>query len=319
MFKTVILDGYTVNPGDLSWDIFKEFSSLEVYPRCTPEEKIERTAKADGIYVNKLRITREDMERAESLKFIGVLATGCNNIDLAAARELNITVTNIPGYSTDSVAQHAFALLLALARAPETHGEAVRRGKWSSNPDFTFQVTPQVELAEKTLGIIGFGKIGRAAGAIGNAMKMKITAAAPRPKDTPSYPEFRWVSQEELFRESDAVTLHCPLTEETEHIVNARTLGMMKKSAFLINTGRGGLIDEPALAEVLHTEGIAGAGLDVLSEEPPRDDHPLLKAPRCIITPHTAWTTREARQRMIGIAAENLRQYLRGNPVNVVS
>lgn len=319
MFKAVILDGYTVNPGDLSWEIFKEFCSLEVYPRCTHEEKAERMHRADGIYVNKLSLTREDMERTESLKFIGVLATGYNNIDAAAARDQGITVTNIPGYSTDSVAQHVFALLLALARAPETHGEAVRRGKWSSNPDFTFQITPQVELAGKTLGIIGFGQIGRAAAAIGNAMKMKIIAAAPRPKNTPQYPGFRWVSVEELFRESDVVTLHCPLTKETEHIVNNRTIGMMKKSAFLINTGRGGLIEEPALTEALQSDRIAGAGLDVLSEEPPRKDHPLLKAPRCIITPHTAWTTREARQRMIEIAAHNLRQYLRGDPVNVVS
>ena len=319
VFKTVILDGYTVNPGDLSWDAFKKFGELEVHDRCDAAEVPKLLKDAHAALVNKINLTKDLLEEAESLTYVGILATGYDNVSVKAARNHRITVTNIPGYSTFSVAQHAFALLFSLIRAPETHSRAVKEGRWADGPDFTFQLTPQIELSGKTLGIIGFGKIGRAAAKIGDAMGMKIIVSVPRPKNPPPYEGFRWVDKATLFRESDVVSLHCPLTPETENMLDAGAFRLMKQTAYLINTGRGALIDEDALKNALTERQIAGAGLDVLKEEPPPPLHPLFEAPRCVITPHLAWTTKEARQRIIGIAADNLQRFLQGAPVNVIN
>lgn len=313
----VVLDGYTLNPGDLNWSALEALGSLSVYDRTAPQEVVERAGEADAVIVNKQKLSAETLEMLPNLKYIGVSATGVNNVDLDAAKSRGIRVTNVGGYSTFSVAQHTFGLILALANHLELHGQSVQRGEWVSAKDWCYKLTPLVELNGKTLGLVGLGAIGEAVAHIGRSFGMRIVAY--RRNAAKGFPDgIEPVSLEELFATSDVVSLHCPLTPETQGLVNENTLALMKKSAYLINTGRGPLIVEEALANALREGKIAGAGLDVLSEEPPRADNPLLKAPNCIITPHIAWSTFEARTRLMKTVAENLEHFIAGNPRNIV-
>lgn len=314
----VVLDGYTLNPGDLSWDALKKFGNLKVYERTAPDLTQERATDAEILFTNKTVIDHDLIARLPNLKFICVLATGTNVVDLAAAAEHGIVVSNIPAYSTDSVAQLVFAHLLNFVNRTGQHAMEVRDGKWSASPDFSYQSTPQTELAGKTLGIIGFGRIGQKVAEIGHAFGMRIIYHNRSRKQNP----FDWSIEKEMetvFRESDFLSLHCPLTIENKEFVNLSLLGSMKPSSFLVNTGRGGLINENDLATALNTGMIAGAGLDVLSTEPPSPGNPLLKAQNCFISPHMAWATFEARSRLMQIAIENLVAFLEGKPQNIVN
>ncbi|MCU0783629.1 MAG: D-2-hydroxyacid dehydrogenase [Verrucomicrobia bacterium] len=313
----VVLDGFTLNPGDLSWDALKALGACEIYDRTPPAEILCRATKAEVILTNKAVLTRADLERLPKLKYIGVLATGTNVVDLAAARERGIPVTNVPAYSTTSVVQSTFALLLELTHHVGHHADGVRAGCWTASPDFSYCDFPLVELAGLTMGIVGFGRIGRAVADVARAFGMSVLAHNPSHKNSP--PFVRFVELETLFRESDVVSLHCPLTPQTKSLINAQRLAAMKPTAFLLNTSRGPLVDERALADALNEGEIAGAGLDVLSVEPPTADHPLLRAKNCIITPHNAWATRAARARLMRIAVENVRAFLAGQPQNVVN
>lgn len=307
----VVLDGYTLNPGDLDWSVLEALGNLTVYERSTFDEAIERAAGADAVIVNKQKLMRDTLTRLPGLKYIGVSATGVNNVDLDAAKELGIRVTNVSGYSTHSVAQHTFGLLLALASHVELHSQSVRRGEWAASVDWSYNVSPLVELHGKKLGLIGLGSIGEAVARVATGLGMEVVAY--RKNTSKGFPEgVLPVSLPELFRQSDVVSLHCPLTSETEGIVNKESLSQMKPSAYLINTGRGPLIVEADLAQALEEGKIAGAGLDVLSDEPPKSDNPLLKAPNCIITPHVAWASFEARSRLIKLVAENLSAFQEG-------
>ena len=315
--KIVILDGFAANPGDLSWGEIEAMGDCRVYVRCNSDEEIvERAADAEIILTNKSVISRKIMEQLPKLKFIAVQATGYNVVDLAAARERGIPVSNVPAYSTNSVAQFVFALILELMNRVGKYTEAVADGAWCRCPDFTFSLGQSRELAGLTLGIVGFGSIGSAAARIAEAFGMHVLAFTRTPKMVPSV---RFVPMESLFAESDIVSLHCPLTEATRGLVNADTLSKMKKTALLINTARGGLVDEKALADALNNGRLAGAGLDVLSTEPPSADNPMLTAKNCIITPHVAWASFEARRRLIDVCAANVRAYLAGKPVNLVT
>jgi glycerate dehydrogenase len=313
----VVLDGLTLNPGDLSWDALRELGHCEIHDRTPPAEILHRAANAEVILTNKAVLTRADLDHLPKLKYIGVLATGTNVVDLAAARERGIPVTNVPAYSTPSVVQATFALLLELTHQVGHHADGVRAGRWAASPDFSYCDFPLVELAGLTLGIVGFGRIGRAVADVAGAFGMNVLVHNPSPKSAP--PNVRFGELETLFRESDVVTLHCPLTAQTKNLVNAQRLGTMKSTAFLLNTSRGPLVDERALAEALNEGKIAGAGLDVLSVEPPPADHPLLRARNCIITPHNAWATGAARARLMRVAVENVRAFLVGQPQNVVN
>lgn len=315
--KIVVLDGYTLNPGDLDWADLKRLGDATIHDRTASADTVTRAAGAGALLTNKVVLGRGELAGLPDLRYIGVLATGTNVVDIPAARERGIVVTNVPAYSTDSVVQTVFAHLLNLAQGLAAHSQSVRRGDWVRSPDFMYTLTPLVELAGKTLGIVGYGRIGRRVAAVAQALGMRVLVHTR----TPPADEvgIACVSLDRLFAESDAVTLHCPLTPETERLVNAARLRVMKPSAFLVNTGRGPLLDEPAVAEALNTGRLAGAGLDVLSTEPPRPDNPLLAARNCHITPHTAWATREARARLYATAVENLRAFLAGSPVNVVN
>jgi len=313
----VVLDGFTLNPGDLSWDALRALGHCEIHDRTPPAEILRRAANAEIILTNKAVLTRADLARLPKLKYIGVLATGTNVVDLAAARERGIPVTNVPAYSTPSVVQAAFALLLELTHQVGHHADGVRAGRWTASPDFSYCDFPLVELAGLTLGIVGFGRIGRAVADVAGEFGMNVLVHNLSPKSGP--PFVRFVGLETLFRESDVVSLHCPLTPQTENFVNAPRLATMKPTAFLLNTSRGPLVDERALAEALNQGKIAGAGLDVLSVEPPPADHPLLRARNCIITPHNAWATGAARARLMRVAVENIRAFLAGQPQNVVN
>jgi len=316
--KIVVLDGYTLNPGDLEWDEISALGELKVYDRTNPGDIMERASGAEALFTNKVIITRETMANLAALKFIGVLATGYNVVDTEAAREAGIIVTNIPAYSTQSVAQLAFAHILNFARQVDLHARQVREGAWTGHRDFCFWSTPQTELTGKVLGIIGFGRIGQAIAKIGDAMGMEIIFQNHRKKENiPAYA--RQVSLEELLHNSDYISINCPLTSDNQGFINKETLDLMKPDAFLINTGRGPLINEQDLADALNSGKIGGAGLDVLSIEPAREGNPLLTAKNCYITPHIAWATKEARVRLMGIAASNLKSFMEGNPVNVVS
>ncbi|RMD82000.1 MAG: D-2-hydroxyacid dehydrogenase [Lentisphaerae bacterium] len=314
--KIVILDGYTANPGDLSWQPIAELGDLRVYDRTEPDQVVARAEDAQLVLTNKVVIDDSIMARLPSLRYIGVLATGINVIDCEAASRRGICVTNIPAYSTHSVAQTVFALLLALTNRVAEHSQAVRSGDWCASPDFCFMLTPLTELAGKTMGIIGFGAIGQQVARIALAFGMKVLVHTRTPRE--GWSEVAFVDLENVLRQSDVLSLHCPLVPATERIIDRDHLALMKSSAILINTGRGGLIDEEALAEALDNDRLAGAGLDVLSSEPPHPDNPLLTAKNCVITPHIAWATREARARLIRVAADNIRAFLAGNPVNVV-
>lgn len=316
--KIVILDGYTLNPGDLDWAPIQALGEVTIYDRSTPEEVLDRGQGARFLLTNKVPLSREMMVQMPNLKYIGVMATGYNHIDLEAASELGITVTNVAGYSTNAVAQHTFALLLSLLNRVETHSELVHDGRWAASKDFTFRETPLLELAGKTLGLVGVGGIGQKVAEIGKAFGMEVIAYRRNPhKTTDDF--IQMVSLDDVFGASDVVSLHLPLSAETDQMVNARLLGLMKPTAYLINTARGGLIQEDALADALERGQIAGAGLDVLSTEPPAEDHPLIGARNCVITPHIAWSLKEARTRLVDLIAENILAYRRGEPLNKVN
>jgi len=317
--KIVVLDGYCLNPGDLSWDALRRLGETEIFDRTPAGEVAERARGATAVFTNKTPIPADVLSQLPDLRFIGVLATGYNIVDIEAAARQGVAVTNIPTYGTASVAQFVFALLLELCHHVGAHSEAVRQGEWSRSPDWSFWKSPLVELAGKTMGIVGFGRIGRAVGRIADAMGMKVIANDSYQGDPPSWPGFRWAGLEELLADSDVVSLHAPLFPETEGMVNARTLALMKPGAFLVNTSRGPLVVDQDLAEALNAGRIAGAGLDVLSIEPPDEASPLLRARNCLVTPHIAWATREARSRLMELAIGNLEAYVAGTPRNVIA
>ena len=315
--KIVVLDGFTTNPGDLSWEAFARLGELTVHDR-TPEAQVpERARDAEAVITNKTKLTRDILARLPRLRYIGVIATGYNVVDIAAAREHGVLVCNVPEYATLNVVQAVFALLLELTNHTGHHAQTVRAGKWSASKDFAYWDFPLIGLPGLTLGIVGYGRIGRAVGRVARAFGMNVLATR-RQTNPEEVDGVRFVDLERLFAESDVVSLHCPLTPETDKLVNAARLGRMKRTAYLINTARGGLVDEAALAEALNHERIAGAGLDVLAVEPPPPDHPLLTARNCVITPHISWATRDARARLLDAAAENLRAWQNGRPQNVV-
>ncbi|MBO1264313.1 D-2-hydroxyacid dehydrogenase [Proteiniclasticum sp. SCR006] len=317
--KIVVLDGYTENPGDLSWDELAKFGELTVYDRTKAEDVVARIGDAEVVYTNKTPITRETLDACPNVKFISVLATGYNVIDVDAARERGIPVTNIPTYGTDAVSQFAIALLLEMCHHVGEHSEAVKNGEWTNNEDWTFWKHPLIELAGKTMGIIGFGRIGQGTGRIAQALGMKVVAydAYKRPElvtDT-----CRYVELDELFSESDFISLHCPLFKETEGIINKDNIAKMKDGVKIINTSRGPLIVEEDLKDALNSGKVSGAGVDVVSTEPIKADNPLLQAKNIYITPHIAWAPKESRQRLMDIAVDNLRAYAEGSPINVVN
>ena len=317
MIKIAVLDGFTLNPGDLSWDGIKKLRKCSIYERTPPGLTVERAKHAEVIFTNKVVFDKKVIEQLPNLKYIGVLATGYNVVDINAAKNAGIIVTNIPAYSTNSVAQMVFSHILNFTQNVAIHAESVKNGDWAKSIDFAYWKTPQTELAGKTLGIIGFGKIGQAVAKIALAFGMKVIFNNRSLKRT----EIKavQVELETVFSESDFISINCPLTEENAGFINRSALAKMKKTAFLINTGRGPLINESDLAEALNNETIAGAGLDVLSLEPASPDNPLPKAKNCFITPHIAWATYEARTRLMEIATKNLTAFLEGNPQNVVS
>ena len=317
--KIVVLDGYTENPGDLSWKDLGDLGELTVYNRTAGEEIVRRIADAQIVITNKTPISRETLEACPQIRYIGVLATGYNVVDVEAAAERGIPVTNIPTYGTAAVGQFAIALLLEICHHIGYHSEAVRRGRWENNKDWCFWDYPLIELAGKTMGIIGFGRIGQTTGRIARSMGMEVIA-----NDACENPElekegFRYVELSELLARSDVVVLHCPLLPSTEGLINRETISRMKDGVILINNSRGPLIVEQDLADALVNRKVYAAGLDVVSSEPIRGDNPLLKAPNCIITPHISWAPRESRKRLMDIAVENVRAFLDGNPVNVVN
>lgn len=317
--KIVILDGYTVNPGDNPWSGFAAPTELVVHERTAPEQVIERAMDADIILTSKCRLDETTIAALPKLKFVSLLATGYNNVDVAAAGARAIPVANIPAYSTESVAQTAFALLLELTTGAGRHDLAVKAGEWCNAPDFSFCKQSIVELHGLTLGIIGYGAIGRAVARIGAAFGMRIIAYAPRVPADPGVTSVSFVTLDELFAAADVVSLNCPQTTDNAGLINSRTLALMKSSAFLINVARGGLVNETDLAEALKKGVIAGAGLDVVAAEPMAADNPLLTAPSCIITPHIAWASLAARQRLMMIVAANVAAFLSGSPINVVN
>lgn len=317
--KIVILDGYTMNPGDLSWDGLRELGELAVYDRTDPEQVYERAAGAEVLLINKAVLGVDMLKRLPELKYVGVLATGYNVIDLDEATRHGIIVTNVPAYSTDSVAQMTFALILELCHHVQRHSDSVMSGKWSDCPDFSYREFPLLELASKTLGIIGYGNIGRKVCQIACKFGMNVIVAESSARNRPTQKNISRVSLAELLSKSDIVTIHCPLTPETRGMINIDNLRLMKPSAFLINTSRGPVVVEKDLARALNESIIAGAGLDVLSVEPPSPDNPLFNARNCLITPHIAWATLEARKRLIDIAVDNVRAFINGSPINVVN
>jgi len=315
--KIVVLDGFAMNPGDLSWENLKKLGECAIFDRTKPEEVLERAIGADVLITNKVIINKELMNNLPTLKYIGVTATGYNVVDVQAASERNIVVTNIPAYSTNSVAQLVFSHILNVANRVELHATSVRNEEWTQNPDFSYSKSPQIELAGKTLGIVGFGLIGRKVAEIGLAFGMKVIFQNRSEKaDLPSGITQKSLSK--VFAESDFVSLNCPLTAENAEFVNRDLLKTMKPTAVLINTGRGGLVNEQDLADALNSGQLLAACLDVLSKEPPMPENPLVSAKNCFITPHIAWATSEARQRLLTITTDNLKSFIASNPQNVV-
>ena len=313
----VVLDGYTANPGDLNWDKLQELGKCTIYERTAPDEVLERAAGAEVLLTNKVVLNSETIAALPDLKYIGVLATGYNVVDIAAARERGIIVTNIPAYSTPSVGQMVFAHILNITQQVRHYSEKVTQGDWSKSSDFCFYDTPLIELLGKKIGIVGLGQTGYNTARIAIGFGMKVWAVTSKSRlQLP--PEIRKADLDQVFHECDIISLHCPLTDYTRELINAARLKQMKPNAILINTGRGPLINEQDLADALNTGKIYAAGLDVLSEEPPRSDNPLLTARNCFITPHIAWANFEARQRLIHITVSNLKAYIDGKPVNVV-
>ena len=317
--KLVVLDGYTLNPGDLTWDGIKQFGNLEVHDR-TPEHLIvERCQGSEIIFTNKTPLRESVLSQLPDLKYIGVLATGYNVVDVDYAKQRGIQVANVPGYGTASVVQMTFALLLELCQHVQRHSDSVFEGGWSSSPDFCYWNYPLIELEGKTIGIIGFGSIGQKVADIATAFGMNVIAYSRRQSDQSHRKNFSWVGLHKLLTDSDVVSIHCPLFPETQGMINKETLKLMKKTAFFLNTSRGPLMVDQDLADALNAGVIAGAGIDVLSVEPPSENNPLFKAKNCLITPHIAWATKEARARLMGIAENNLSSFLNGNPVNIVN
>ena len=316
--KIVVLDGYTENPGDLSWDEMKKYGELTVYDRTPAEEVVNRIGNAEVVFTNKTPITKETMDACPDLKFISVLATGYNVIDVNYAKEKGIVVSNIPTYGTDCVGQFAIALLLEICHRIGHHDKAVKEGRWENAPDWCFWDSPLIELAGKTLGIIGFGRIGQKTGTIAKAMGMNVLAYDSHPNDK-GRDIAEYVELDEIFAKSDVISLHCPLFPSTEGIINKDNIARMKDGVIIINNSRGQLIVEKDLADALNSGKVYAAGLDVVSTEPVKGDNPLLKAKNCIITPHISWAPKEARQRIMDMSVENLKQFLAGDPVNVVN
>lgn len=320
--KIVVLDGYTENPGDLSWSGLEELGSLKVYDRTpinSEDEIIKRIGDADAIYTNKTPLSRKTIEAASKLKFIGVLATGYNVVDVDAAKEKGIVVSNIPTYGTAAVAQFAIAMLLEICHHVGHHSNAVHEGRWENNADWCFWDYPLIELADKTIGIIGFGRIGQATCKIAQAMGMKVLAYDSYTNPALENETCKYTDLDTLLKESDVVALHCPLFPETKGIINKETIAKMKDGVIILNNSRGPLIVEQDLADALNSGKVYAAGLDVVSTEPIKGDNPLLTAKNCIITPHISWAPKESRQRLMDIAVDNLRQFLNGTPVNVVN
>ena len=316
--KIVILDGYTANPGDLSWDSLKELGEVTVYERTRREEIAGRAADADIVLTNKVVMDREMMALLPRLKYIGVLATGYNVVDIEAARERDIIVTNVPAYSTESVAQTVFAHLLTVTNRTEHYAQQNRLGRWAENRDFCYWDTELTELAGKTMGIVGLGHIGRRVAEIALAFGMQVKAmTSKKAEELPA--GIQKAELQSLLASADVVSLHCPLTDGTKHLIHRETLRLMKPSAILINTGRGPLVDDEALAEALNEGRLRAYCADVVTEEPPKADHPLLHAPNAFITPHIAWATVEARKRLLQTAIGNVEAFVNGHPVNVVS
>ena len=314
----VVLDGYTLNPGDLGWDALKQLGTCEICDRTPPEQVVERAREAEVVLTNKTLLPREAILALPKLKYIGVLATGYNVVDIGAAKERGIPVTNIPDYGTHSVAQFAMALLLELAHHVGHHAQTVADGRWGKSADFCYWDSPLIELHGLTFGVIGFGKIGRATAKLVDAFGMKVLVHnRSQPKEMP--PHYRSAVLAELLSTADVVSLHCPLTPDNKQFMNASRLALMKPTAFLLNTSRGPLLDEPAVADALNSGRIAGAAMDVLSVEPPKAGNPLIGAKNCLITPHIAWASRAARARLMDIAVENIRAFTQGKPQNVVN
>ena len=309
----VILDGYTCNPGDLSWAPFERFGKVTTYESTEPHQVLERCEGADIVISNKTLLPKETLERFKGVRYIGLLSTGYNVVDIKAAEELGIPVSYVPAYSTNAVAQHTFALLLELANHTGSHATAVRAGDWENCRRFCFWNAPLTELHGKTFGIFGLGSIGSAVAKIADAMGMKVIYHSRTPKELP----YEWVSKEELFRRSDVLSLHCPLNGQTYRLINKQTLSLMKPTAFLINTTRGDVVEEADLADALNSDRLAGAALDVLCQEPPTNGSPLLRAKNTVITPHLAWAAQETRSRLIDWAADNLEAFLNGHPQNL--
>ncbi len=318
--KIVNLDGFTTNPGDLSWDGIKKLGDYTVYDRTSPEQIIERAKGAEILIVNKTIVTRQILDKlAPELKYIGLQSTGYNVVDCEYAKQLGITVCNIPSYSTNAVAQLVFSFILQITNEVTIHSDAVKSGEWCACPDFCFWKKPLTELAEKTIGIIGFGAIGRKVAAIAEAFDMNVLAYSPSPKDKGELKTIKFVSLEEVLKNSDIITCHCPLNTHTQGLINKENISKMKKTAIFINTSRGPVVDEQALADALNNGDILAAGLDVLKTEPANKDNPLLTAKNCYITPHIAWAAKETRARLLKILEENIIAYLEGHPQNVVN
>lgn len=317
--KMVILDGYTLNPGDLNWGDIQKMGDLTVYDRTPADQVCQRIRGAEIVFTNKTVLNRVAFESSPSLRYVGVLATGYNVVDVDTAREKGVVVTNIPTYGTTAVAQYVFALLLEMCHHVWIHSEAVKRGEWSACPDFCFWKTPLVELSGKTMGIIGYGRIGRATAAIAQALGMKVLAYDNHMDELLNSADFRFVPLNTLLTESDVISLHCPLFDSTRGIINRQNISRMKDGVMIVNTSRGPLIVEQDLADALNSGKVAYAAVDVLSVEPPRPDNPLIAAKNCLITPHIAWAPKESRARLMAIAVDNLRQFLQGHPVNQVN
>ncbi|HHY81178.1 MAG TPA: D-2-hydroxyacid dehydrogenase [Clostridiales bacterium] len=317
--KIVVLDGYTLNPGDLTWKGLEELGELKVYDRTPKDKIIERIGDAEIVFTNKTPLDRETFEKVPHVKYVGVLATGYNVVDIDAARDNGVVVTNIPTYGTAAVAQMTFALLLEMCHHVWEHSEAVKRGEWTNSPDFCFWNYPLIELAGKTMGIIGFGRIGRSVAKIAQALGMNVLAYDEYQDRELETDTLRYADFDELLAKSDVISLHCPLFESTRGMINKDTIARMKDGVMIINTSRGPLIVEEDLADALNSGKVSGAAVDVVSVEPIQSNNPLLKAKNCIITPHIAWAPKESRERLMNIAVENLREYLKGNPVNVVN
>ncbi|MBD2703158.1 D-2-hydroxyacid dehydrogenase [Spirosoma sp. BT702] len=317
--KIVVLDGYTLNPGDLSWDGLEKLGDLTVYDRTSPDELLERATDTEILFTNKAPLGEAVLEKLPNLKFIGVLATGYNVVNTDVAKQKGIVVCNVPGYGTSSVVQFTFALLLELTQHVQRHSDSVKEGQWSRSADWCYWNYPLIELAGKTMGIIGFGSIGEQVANVATAFGMNIIGSKRQRTDQSHRKNFQWADIPELLAQSDVVSIHAPLLPETQGLINKENLALMKPSAFLLNTARGPIIVDQDLADALNKGVIAGAAIDVLSVEPPPANNPLFSAKNCLITPHIAWGTKEARSRLMAIAVDNLKAFLEGNPINVVN